>query len=248
MINLGQKLKQAGAVAGLVGCSLGMGGCQTITETNTLYGNPVHKQEVVEGKEIGKKYLISNLTNLKGRLDVQVSEQKTRTDDVITYDLVPISYETTKVKKRAKGDMISVGTIAYFGQNLIFFGVPLGIDSIILLSGNPEKTIFNSWIMRGKPEFYYIDESSKKVVSTEKSEERKNKQKLRKHTPISSSRASNVPVRVYAEIAVLNGNVNEATKNTDGNGYVVFQLEGKPGKINVETLAKDGENDRVEIK
>ncbi|MFA4952960.1 MAG: hypothetical protein WC584_01950 [Candidatus Pacearchaeota archaeon] len=248
MRHLGQKLKQVGVVAGLVGCSLGMNGCQTVTKTNTLYGNPIRKQEVTEGKEIGKKYLISNLTNLKGRLDIQVSEQKTRMDNIITYDIVPITYETAEVKKRAKGSMIPVGTMAYFGQNLIFFGVPLGIDSIILLSGNPEKTIFNSWIMGGKPEFYYIDESSKKIVSTEKSEEKRKGQTLKKHTPISSSRASNIPVRVYAENSVLQNNANELIKNTDAEGRVVFQINEKSGKIKVETLAKDGENDRIELK
>ena len=241
MKNLGQKLKQVGVIAGLVGCGMGLNGCQTITRTEKVYGKPIPKEEVIEGNELGKKYLITNLTNLKGRLDIQVSEQKTRVDNVIKYDIVPIIYEDVKVKNRAKGGIIPIGTIAYLGQNLIFFGVPLGIDSIILLCGKPEKTIFNSWIMRGKPEFYYIDESSKRIVSTRKSEEKRKGETLKKYTTINSSYASNIPVKV------MGNNLNGLVKNTDNEGKVFFQISN-PGKIKIETLAQDGENDRVELK
>ena len=248
MKNLGQKLKQVGVVAGLVGCSLGLGGCQTITKTNTVYGSPVPYEKVSEGNEIVNKYLISSLRNTQGKLGIQVSKQKTRVDDVIRYDIVPINYETVEVKKRAKGGMIFGGTIMYLGQNLIFFGVPFGIDGIILICGKPEKTIFNSWMMRGKPEFYYIDESSSKIVSTRKSEEKRNERALKKYTSISSSYAPNIPVKVDAENPVLPDNASELTKNTDAEGRVVFQINGKSGKMKIETQAQDGENDRVELK
>ena len=249
MINLGQKLKQVGVVAGLVGCGLGMGGCQTIRKADSQYGTPIHKQEVIEGKEIKNKYLINSLKNISGRLNIQVSKQKIREDNITEYDLVPVTYKFFDVKKRPKGGMLFGGIFMYGVINAAGAGMGIVVDTIITLCGKPEETILNRYIMgSSREDFYYIDESSKKRISISTSEEKRNEKKLKKYIPIHSSYASNIPVRVYAENPVLSDRVNELTKNTDTEGRVIFQINGKSGKMKIETQAQDGENDRVELK
>jgi hypothetical protein len=249
MINLGKKVKQIGVGLGLLAC-VGINSCQTITQTNTKYGTPIPKEEIIEGDKIINKYLITNFRGSKDILDIQISKQDMRVDKVIKYDEIPGVIEEYTIKKRIKPLWAVIGTGMYGVASAALPWIP-ALDVVAILIMRPENTMYNKFLMKWSSDeksayAYYTDESSKKVISVTPITKREDKLTTQTHTPINLYFASNIPVKIHTEKSVLQNKVNELRKNTDSNGRVIFQITGEPGQIKIETIAQDGKND-VEI-
>ncbi len=247
MKNLFDKFKEMGKKTLLLGsllatATIGLNGCQTINVGNKIYeGASIHKVEETR-KDERIKYYISSIYKNHDKIGLKVNELAVETKDILEYDEIPIIREDYKIVKKAGVDDVLITAALYSLINASVLLIPFFYDVVKVSSGEYQKTYFYDTL------FYYIPgittDRSKTVIKTDirNKKDRTNKyyNKVKEN--------SNIPVVVYTENPVLQGNVNELTKNTDEKGMVVFQINEKPGRIKIETLAQDGENDKVELK
>ena len=246
-MNLIDKFKQTGKKAlffgGLATASLLPQGCRTITDYEKIYGNPIQRTEELKGEQ-SFNYYISEVNRKENYLGVKVNKQFLRKDKLIRYDEVPVSDVKYQIRQKptSKGMMIEI--IGYPIISVLTAGLPPIYDILGLVTGRLDKT-FTFNLLFGpeavKTGNSYLDPRTKKILSKNDSIERKNEKVSEKMIVEKDMPAKNIEVRALINEPIV--------KITDDNGVIVFDVIKDYNKpIVIETLAKDGKNDVVELK
>ena len=242
MKTLFDKFKETGKKALFLGslstAAIGFNGCKTITQTERIYGNPIPKVEQVKGSE-KISYYISEVDRKPNRLNIKVNKKHSVDNQIINYNEVvatDIQYEITK--KMNKGTLLiglPLFNSAYACAGVMSLGaIPL-YDGFCAISGCFDKSVIKNLCWYPLWDNSYLDPKTKRIIKKKESKERKNE--IRKNAPIIKDEpARNVDVRI-----------NDSTRKTAAQGGVVYEIENSRPLI-IETLAQDGENDRVELK
>ncbi len=254
MISLTDTVKRGGRKAlflGSLAAASGLYGCATVQRTETVYGSPVHKKEAVEG-QISRKFYVSEVARKNNQLNVVVNQQSIRNDKNVEYDEVNVSDVQYEVTRRANAEGVIVGgLIKYPTLSAVRLGIPIAYDIVRLCMLQPQKTIFSKmatgdkgvgvWAPKNEDQYSSVDESTKRIISQQNHIERKNERNS--STPIV---INNVPA-INTDVKMSYGNSSQV-KRTNDSGTVIFDIAGNSGPITFETLAKDGINDRYELK
>jgi len=254
MISLTDAVKRGGRKAlflGSLAAASGLYGCATVQRSETVYGNPVHKKEAVEG-QISRKFYVSEVDRQNNQLNVVVNQQSVRNDKSTEYDEVNVSDVQYEVTRRANAEGVFVGgLIKYPLSNVLYFGVPLLYDLSMLATLKPRETMFNEmvigendagmWAPKSEDQYSSLDLSTKRIISQQNHIERQNEKNS--STP---KVMDNVPAKDL-DVKVSYDNSSQVRK-TDNSGTVIFDVTNNKGPIVVETLAQDGKNDRYELK
>ncbi|MEK6880619.1 MAG: hypothetical protein AABY22_13465, partial [Nanoarchaeota archaeon] len=242
--NMGRVLAFTGALA----VSLLSNGCRTIELIEREYGKAIAKNQVVgEREEI--EYYFSELNRDSDSLDVNVNKQGAKIQEVKLYDVVPVTEVKYHAVRRANARGFFVGGIlGYPLANVGLVGFPLLYDSVMILTFQPEETMLNGSMLGEQPmwgpgtwqKFSYDDKSSKREISRREVEnEERNTRTEKNRNIIFDIPAKQIDVKLN----------DETIKKTNDNGYVSFEIpQNYEGEMVIETLAKDGINDREEIR
>jgi len=263
MEKLINKSKKLIAGACILGSLVFSSGCtKTLTRYETFEGNQRQVERRVP-KQVNDTYLISSSKITDNNLNVNVNRERNTLYSIKKFNEIPKIKRTYTIKEKLEPQSYFLGPPLYALSCALCFGVPIITDPIEAACG--KRTLFedcfrleagNSFgIHLGIPndaKWVSLDESTKHVISEKEIDSRvidsweTGNVIKEKKTEV----ASFIPIKAYSKTPYFIGQKTEQTKKTNSFGKVSFKLiEGKlpSGKITLETIMKEGVNDKKEI-